>query len=246
MKQSLVLFAALTLSTMVYAGDHSPKPPSGPVAYGGGGGSAAAISASRAEAKAQAAALASLRSSIKSTNTANGGAGGGGGAGGSATALGGAAGNGGSVVFEGAQPGSGSINSTVYEKSAPSIAVGAPQQPLTSCRLSISLGGSGTSGSGAGGIPIGNDETCLAAARLALMERVGGFSQADKLQAVCKVEGMADTSLCKAQGTQKVAEAPNAAPAASSQAVDPIIAASGREYPSQPVSVRPFFGFASK
>lgn len=176
-------------------------------------------------------------SANENRNTANGGAGGLGGQGG----AGGNASNGGnttgnqSVTIEGAQPGSGSGNgvySTVYERSAPGVAVGAPTQPLTSCRLSVSLGGSSAGGAGAGGIPIGNDETCLAAARLALMDRVGGFTSEDKQRTVCKVEGMAETSVCKSLDKPAPTASVPAAPVASSTASDPFIAMSGRTYPS--------------
>lgn len=194
-------------------------------------------------------------------NTANGGAGGLGGSGGTGGSggagglggqggvgnggLGGAGGNatnGGnttgnqSVTVEGNQAGSGGVSSTLYERSAPAVAVGAPTQPITSCRLGISLGASGTGGAGAGGIPIGNDETCLAAARLALMDRVGGFTAEDKQRTVCNVEGMAETSVCKAL---KDAQQPKSATATAvdgnsiaSASSDPFIAMSGRSYPS--------------
>lgn len=89
------------------------------------------------------------------------------------------------------------------QRSAPTVFVPAGSMPATSCRLFIGLGGSNTSGSLGGGVPIGNDAVCLAATQIALMDKLGGFSRADYLTAACRVEGMADTSVCKVQAERK-------------------------------------------
>lgn len=84
--------------------------------------------------------------------------------------------------------------STAYAPPVPTV--------LRSCRLYISLGGSSVSGAGSGGIPIGNDATCLADSQIELMTKVnksfaGKFTEADFIIAACKVEGMADMAVCK-------------------------------------------------
>ena len=101
---------------------------------------------------------------------------------------------------------------TNIPRQAPAVSVGAPTQPITSCRLGISLGGSSAGGAGAGGIPIGNDATCLAGAQLAAMDKAGGFTTEDKQRAACGIEGMSAMSVCKKQAEPKGAAAP--APAA--------------------------------
>lgn len=90
-------------------------------------------------------------------------------------------------------------DTTVYERSAPGISISAPTQPITSCRLGVSLGGSNTGGAVGGGIPIGNDATCLAGAQLAAMEKAGGFTMDDRQKAACGIEGMSAMSVCKKQ-----------------------------------------------
>ena len=94
------------------------------------------------------------------------------------------------------------VGGSVYERSAPGVAVAAPQQPLKSCRLGFGLGGSNTGGGLGLQIPAGQDQLCLVDAQLELMNRLGGFTEADRLMLVCKVEGMNDTSRCKALSPQ--------------------------------------------
>jgi hypothetical protein len=199
MKSNLSILAlALCMTTVASAGGHEQPPTGGTnntannTAYGGN-----SVSASRAEARATAAALAILRSSNVNSNTNAGGAGGVG-QGGKATSSANNSGQSQNLTIQGAQPGSGGVVSTVYERSAPSVSVPPATVPTQSCRLTIGGGGSNTSGGLGVGVPIGNDETCLAAIRLAMMERIGGFTQEDKLRTVCNVEGMGITSACKA------------------------------------------------
>lgn len=87
---------------------------------------------------------------------------------------------------------------------AASAAAYSPDLPTVarSCRLYVGLGGASTSGSGSGGIPIGNDQTCLSGASIDYMVAVnraapGTFKGGDFLAVACKVEGMADTAACK-------------------------------------------------
>lgn len=137
-----------------------------------------------------------------------------GGAGGSAAqsqgqqATGGAANAAGGAGGSSAATGNGAGNTTTVrtgDYNAASSTAYAPQVPtvLRSCRLYIGLGGASRDGSGSGGIPIGNDATCLADSQIELMAKVnklapGMFSTADILQAACKVEGMDATAACKA------------------------------------------------
>lgn len=93
---------------------------------------------------------------------------------------------------------------TAYAPAIPTVA--------TSCRLYISLGGAGsstsTTASASGGIPIGNDETCLIGNALRYMSAVNQedkaqgrkptFTAEDFRQRVCKLEGMDSMSGCKA------------------------------------------------
>ena len=83
------------------------------------------------------------------------------------------------------------------ERSAPPVAVAAPQQPITSCRLGFGVGGSNTSGGLGLNFVAGQDQLCLVSAQLALMDRIGQFTELDRLTVVCKVEGMSETSRCK-------------------------------------------------
>lgn len=115
---------------------------------------------------------------------------------------------------------------TNIPRQAPAVSVGAPSQPITSCRLGLSLGGSSAGGAGAGGIPIGNDATCLAGAQLTAMERAGGFSAEDKQKAACGIEGMSIMSVCKNLSAPKTAAV--AAPAvvtAKNEPSDPFVRA---------------------
>ncbi len=89
------------------------------------------------------------------------------------------------------------VGGSVYERSAPGVSVAAPQQPLTSCRLGLSGGGSNSSGALGFGLVMGNDATCLVGAKLTVMERVGGFSADERTQVACEIEGMDKLETCK-------------------------------------------------
>lgn len=74
--------------------------------------------------------------------------------------------------------------------------------PRTSCRIFVGIGGTGRDGSLSGGIPVGNDQTCLSGAQVEFMNNVnrvapGTFTGADYLLAACKVEGMDQMAACK-------------------------------------------------
>lgn len=91
----------------------------------------------------------------------------------------------------------------------PVIAGNIPAVP-TSCRLYMFGGGSTRDGAGSGTIPLGNDQTCLSIAKLNLMDRVGGFTQAEKQAVVCKVEGMSELATCRSKKpAMKTADAPS-------------------------------------
>ena len=82
--------------------------------------------------------------------------------------------------------------------------------PLMTCRIFVGLGATIREGSLSGGIPVGNDQTCMSDANLRFMDKVnsvkpGTFGAADYLRAVCKAEGMADLEGCKAVATKTVA-----------------------------------------
>ena len=83
----------------------------------------------------------------------------------------------------------------------PVVAASIPAVP-TSCRLYLFGGGATRDGAASGSIPLGNDETCLSIAKLNLMERAGGFTQAEKQIVVCKVEGMAELDTCQKLATK--------------------------------------------
>lgn len=109
-------------------------------------------------------------------------------AGASATAVG--SGNNTQVNFT--QPKPSSANAYAPDSSA----------PRTSCRIFVGLGGTGRDGSLSGGIPIGNDQTCLTGAQIEAMDKAnkvqpGTFLVADYLLAICKMEGMGATAGCK-------------------------------------------------
>ena len=89
------------------------------------------------------------------------------------------------------------IQGDVTESNTPPVVPGVLPSVPTSCRLYLFGGGSTRDGAGSGTFPIGNDQTCLSIAALNLMERAGGFTQAEKQAVVCKVEGMADMPTCK-------------------------------------------------
>ena len=94
------------------------------------------------------------------------------------------------------------------ERSAPGIAVGAPSQPISSCRLGFSGGGSNSGGALGFGLVLGNDMTCLVGARIEAMKRVGGFSQEEFQQVACEIEGMAKLETCKRVTSGASAPAP--------------------------------------
>jgi hypothetical protein len=90
------------------------------------------------------------------------------------------------------------IGGDVTESNTPPVVAGVLPSVPTTCRLYLFGGGSTRDGAGSGTFPIGNDQTCLSIAMLNLMERAGGFTQAEKQTVVCKVEGMAALPTCKA------------------------------------------------
>lgn len=90
------------------------------------------------------------------------------------------------------------VQGDVTESNTPPVVAGVLPSVPTSCRLYLFGGGSTRDGAGSGTFPIGNDQTCLSIAKLNLMERAGGFTQAEKQAVVCKVEGMAELGTCKA------------------------------------------------
>lgn len=108
-----------------------------------------------------------------------------------APVFGGTSAMGGSLNLAGAQIGT-------QERSAPSSFAPAGSAPVTSCRLFFGVAGSQTGGSLGAGLPMGNDQVCITQAQFALMDRLGGFQAEDYLRAACKVEGMSETSRCKA------------------------------------------------
>ena len=138
-----------------------------------------------------------------SNSAAQGGAGGNataaGGSGGSATGGSAAGGNGtggaasavGSVTFEGA----------TYKEAASTAYAPDGKAPRTSCRLFVGFGGSSVNGSLSGGIPIGNDQTCMSGAMIEAMDKANKvqpntFGIDDYLLAICAIEGMDKTKRC--------------------------------------------------
>lgn len=99
------------------------------------------------------------------------------------------------------------VEGDTVESNTPPVMPGVLPSVPTSCRLYLFGGGSTRDGAGSGTFPIGNDQTCLSIAALNLMERAGGFSQAEKQAVVCKVEGMSDMETCKNLGSKKSASA---------------------------------------
>lgn len=153
--------------------------------------------------------------SAAQTQTAQGGqggnssaTGGAGGAGGTSIAAGGSA-TGGIATGQGSGNSTsvniaGSTNTTTYREAAQSAYAPQTAAPRTSCRIFIGLGGSSRDGSLSGGIPIGNDSSCLAGLQLEMMDKVnalsaGTFTANDYLTAVCRVEGMENMMACKAR-----------------------------------------------
>lgn len=134
--------------------------------------------------------------------------------------------NTGSVSGSNSATGSGNVTSikseVQYHEAAQAAAAYAPQIPTVavSCRLYISIGGAGsstsTTASASGGIPIGNDQTCLTVNALKVMASVNAagrqvFTAEDFRMQACKMEGMAETEGCKGK------------PAAKAASIDPVV-----------------------
>lgn len=96
-----------------------------------------------------------------------------------------------------------SVGGDVVESNTPPVVPGALPSVPTSCRTYLFGGVSTRDGAGSGTFPIGNDQTCLSIAGLNLMERIGGFTQAEKQIIACKVEGMSELPTCKALASAK-------------------------------------------
>lgn len=96
-----------------------------------------------------------------------------------------------------------SVGGDVVESNTPPVVPGALPSVPTSCRTYLFGGVSTRDGAGSGTFPIGNDQTCLSIAGLNLMERIGGFTQAEKQAIACKVEGMSELPTCKALASAK-------------------------------------------
>lgn len=103
------------------------------------------------------------------------------------------------------------IGGDVTESNTPPVMPGVLPSVPTSCRLYLFGGGSTRDGAGSGTFPIGNDQTCLSIAALNLMERAGGFTQAEKQAIVCRVEGMSTMETCKSLSFKKSPTAVNTA-----------------------------------
>lgn len=116
------------------------------------------------------------------------------------------------------------IGGDVTESNTPPVVAGILPSVPTSCRLYLFGGGSTRDGAGSGTFPIGNDQTCLSIASLNLMERVGGFSQAEKQAVACKIEGMSDLQTCKNLGASKSAVGPAPKGFEHANMADPFIA----------------------
>lgn len=190
MKKSLVALALTSMFSMAFATDGNGGDGRGNGGGGGGGGAGVGVGI------AAAAALA-----FGGTATAVGGAGGLGGTGG--TALGGNS-TGGSINAPI------SVGGNTIEAAASSAYAPPAHGPRRSCRLFVGFGGSGTEASLSGGIPIGNDQTCVSGAQFEFMNDVnklapGTFTRDDYLKAACKVEGMAETRACETLRKQQTA-----------------------------------------
>lgn len=94
------------------------------------------------------------------------------------------------------------ITGDTTASNTPPVVPGVLPSVPTSCRLYLFGGGATRDGAASGSIPLGNDETCLSIAKLNLMERAGGFTQAEKQVVVCKVEGMAELDTCQKLATK--------------------------------------------
>jgi hypothetical protein len=95
-----------------------------------------------------------------------------------------------------------SVAGATYEAAASTAYAPNSGAPRTSCRIFVGLGGASVNGSLSGGLPIGNDQTCLSGAQIEFMNNVnkvapGTFGGADYLIAACAVEGMDKMAACK-------------------------------------------------
>lgn len=196
-KTALSLALLLACGSALATGNHGQPPASNQTAgttnNGGDGGSGVGVGVGIAAAAAFAAG-------------GNGGVGGSGGQGG-AGGLGGSGfgGTGGTANASGNGSGNQTqiaVGGSVYEAASAPAYAPAGSAPRTSCRLFVGLGGTSTGGSLSGGIPVGNDQTCLSGAQFEFMDRINAlapktFESADYLRAACKVEGMGETDGCK-------------------------------------------------
>lgn len=217
--KKVILMSALLMASLAHATSQQPaKGGEGGNGYGGDGygiGVGVGIAGAESNAKSSSEANAiqgqmqgqqqgQIAAGGDAKATANGGAGGKanatGGAGGSSSATGGAA------NAAGGSSGGNSINvqGSTYEQSASTAYAPQAGAPRTSCRLFVGLGGTSQNGSLSGGIPIGNDQTCVSGAQIEFMNNVnkvapGTFTGPDYLLAACKVEGMDQMQACKAR-----------------------------------------------
>jgi len=103
------------------------------------------------------------------------------------------------------------LGNTFVPRQAPSVSgVDVPATPR-SCRLFFSLFGSSSGGAGGGGIPLGNDQTCLSWNQIEIMAEVNSYSGdkpvfglSDMRRAACKIEGMGEMEGCKAVTAARV------------------------------------------
>lgn len=94
-----------------------------------------------------------------------------------------------------------SVAGAVYEAAASTAYAPDGKAPRTSCRIFVGLGGSNLNGSLSGGLPIGNDQTCMSGAQIEAMDKAnkvqaGTFLIADYLIAICAMEGMERMAGC--------------------------------------------------
>jgi hypothetical protein len=186
-KTALSLALLLACGSALANGNHGQAPasnqPAGTTHNGGEGGSGVGVGIAAAVA---------FGAGGNGGAGGQGGAGGFGGTGGTASASGNGSGNQTQIA----------VGGSVYEAASAPAYAPAGSAPRTSCRLFVGLGGTSTGGSLSGGIPVGNDQTCLSGAQFEFMDRINAlaprtFAAADYLQAACKVEGMAETEGCK-------------------------------------------------
>lgn len=86
--------------------------------------------------------------------------------------------------------------------SAPPAYAPPASTPLKDCRYTIGLGFGTPNASGSGGVPIGNGQICITETANEILNRQAArgekVAKDDYLINECKVEGMAETSVCKA------------------------------------------------